>query len=85
MNITASCQINLLKIIVQIFLNDNNTKPPVNLKDVRVFHCNALQCGKGFISHDKLMDHIATEHPNFVPEVKKETKREKESTTSQSS
>ena len=23
------------------------------------------------------MDHIATEHPNFVPEVKKETKREK--------
>ena len=27
--------------------------------------------------HDKLMDHIATEHPNFVPEVKKETKREK--------
>lgn len=60
-----------------IFSNDNNTKPPVNLKDVRVFHCNALQCGKGFISHDKLMDHIATEHPNFVPEVKKETKREK--------
>lgn len=63
-----------------VFSNDSNSKPTVNLKDVRVFHCNALQCGKGFISYDKLMDHVTTEHPNFVPEVKKETKREKKKT-----
>ncbi|CAI5759690.1 unnamed protein product [Candida verbasci] len=33
-----------------------------NLKDVRVFHCQALKCNKGFISYDKLMAHVETEH-----------------------
>lgn len=56
---------------------NNQMKPPVDLKEVRVFHCNALQCGKGFISYDKLMNHIEVEHPGTVRPLKKESKKEK--------
>ena len=40
--------------------------PHVDLKDVRVHHCNAYKCGKGFISYEKLMDHIESEHHGRV-------------------
>lgn len=43
--------------------SDPTKQPPhVDLKDVRVHHCNAFKCGKGFISYEKLMEHIETEH-----------------------
>lgn len=58
-------------------LNNNHVRSPVDLKDVRVFHCNALQCGKGFISYDKLMHHIEVDHPGSVRPLKKETKKDK--------
>ena len=43
--------------------SDPTRQPPhVDLKDVRVHHCNAFKCGKGFISYEKLMEHIENEH-----------------------
>ncbi|KAI5956259.1 hypothetical protein KGF54_000734 [Candida jiufengensis] len=47
---------------------NTQTKPYVDLKDVRVFHCNAFKCGKAFISYEKLMNHIDAEHKNFHEE-----------------
>ncbi|WLF81083.1 hypothetical protein PVL30_004879 [Lodderomyces elongisporus] len=41
---------------------------PIDLKDVRVHHCSAYKCGKGFISYEKLLAHVENDHKDDQPQ-----------------